>query len=102
MTSVTRTSRARESVRGLTLADAWTPWRFREKLRASRQARRKRAMAIRTAKAEWNGNLTEGKGTLSLGSGAYQGPYSFQSRFESGSGASRRYLSVRKPAASGL
>jgi osmotically inducible protein OsmC len=49
-------------------------------------------MAIRTAKAEWNGNLTEGKGTLSLGSGAYQGPYSFTSRFEDGAGTNPEEL----------
>ena len=39
-------------------------------------------MAIRTAKAQWNGNLMEGNGTMALGSGAYQGAYSFSSRFE--------------------
>ena len=49
-------------------------------------------MAIRTAKAEWNGNLTEGKGTMSLGSGAYQGPYSFSSRFEDGKGTNPEEL----------
>ncbi len=49
-------------------------------------------MAIRTAKAEWNGNLTEGKGTMSLGSGAYQGAYSFSSRFEEGAGTNPEEL----------
>lgn len=36
---------------------------------------------IRKAEAEWNGNLTEGKGHLKLGSGAFEGEYSFASRF---------------------
>lgn len=36
----------------------------------------------RTASATWNGNLKDGKGTLQVGSGAFEGPYSFKSRFE--------------------
>ena len=39
-------------------------------------------MPVRNAEAEWSGNLTEGKGNLKLGSGAFEGAYSFQSRFE--------------------
>lgn len=38
-------------------------------------------MPVRTAEAEWKGNLTEGKGHLSLESGAFEGAYSFASRF---------------------
>lgn len=38
-------------------------------------------MPVRNAEAEWSGNLTEGKGHLKLGSGAFEGAYSFQSRF---------------------
>jgi osmotically inducible protein OsmC len=38
-------------------------------------------MPIRTATAEWKGNLTEGNGNLKIGSGAFEGPYSFNSRF---------------------
>ncbi|MBI3404302.1 MAG: OsmC family protein [Acidobacteria bacterium] len=49
-------------------------------------------MAVRTAEAEWKGNLREGKGTVKLGSGAYQGPYSFASRFESGTGTNPEEL----------
>ena len=41
-------------------------------------------MPNRTASAVWNGSLTEGSGTMRMGSGAYEGPYSFQSRFEEG------------------
>ncbi len=41
-------------------------------------------MPVRTAEAEWKGNLTEGKGNIKLGSGAFEGSYSFASRFEEG------------------
>ena len=43
-------------------------------------------MPIRSAKAQWMGNLEQGKGTVKLGSGAYEGAYSFGSRFEEGKG----------------
>jgi lipoyl-dependent peroxiredoxin len=49
-------------------------------------------MAVRTSDAEWQGNLPEGKGTMKLGSGAYQGQYSFKSRFESGTGTNPEEL----------
>jgi osmotically inducible protein OsmC len=49
-------------------------------------------MAIRTAKAQWDGTLQEGKGTMSLGSGAFQGAYSFSSRFEEGTGTNPEEL----------
>jgi lipoyl-dependent peroxiredoxin len=49
-------------------------------------------MAIRTAKAQWDGNLQEGKGTMALGSGAYEGAYSFASRFEEGKGTNPEEL----------
>jgi lipoyl-dependent peroxiredoxin len=39
----------------------------------------------RTATARWTGDLKAGQGTLAVGSGAFEGPYSFVSRFE-GSG----------------
>jgi lipoyl-dependent peroxiredoxin len=41
-------------------------------------------MAARTANALWEGSLQEGRGTMSLGSGAFEGNYSFKSRFEEG------------------
>ena len=43
-------------------------------------------MPVRTASAAWNGSLKEGNGTMNLGSGAYQGAYSFGSRFEEAQG----------------
>jgi len=49
-------------------------------------------MAERTAKAVWQGNLNEGAGTVSLGSGGFQGRYSAQSRFESGPGTNPEEL----------
>lgn len=36
----------------------------------------------RTAEARWEGNLKEGNGHVSLGSGAFQGEYSFGTRFK--------------------
>src|SRR5215217_4964318 len=44
-------------------------------------------MPTRKAEAEWKGNLAEGSGTLKVGSGAFEGPYSFKSRFEEGQSA---------------
>jgi lipoyl-dependent peroxiredoxin len=44
-------------------------------------------MPIRKADAEWKGNLAEGSGRLKVGSGAFEGPYSFKSRFEEGESA---------------
>ena len=38
-------------------------------------------MAARTANALWEGSLQEGRGQMALGSGAFEGSYSFQSRF---------------------
>jgi osmotically inducible protein OsmC len=49
-------------------------------------------MAIRTSEAEWRGNLREGQGTMKLGSGAYEGRYSFVSRFETGPGTNPEEL----------
>ena len=38
-------------------------------------------MAARTANALWEGSLQDGRGQMSLGSGAFEGAYSFKSRF---------------------
>lgn len=37
-------------------------------------------MAERTATAEWNGSLTEGAGKVALGSGLFEGAFSFATR----------------------
>jgi len=49
-------------------------------------------MATRTGTAVWEGTLKEGKGTMKLGSGAFEGPFSFLSRFESGKGTNPEEL----------
>jgi osmotically inducible protein OsmC len=49
-------------------------------------------MAKRTASAVWQGTLKEGNGTVKLGSGAFEGNYSFASRFESGTGTNPEEL----------
>jgi osmotically inducible protein OsmC len=41
-------------------------------------------MPLRKAEAEWKGNITDGSGNLKLGSGAFEGTYSFASRFGEG------------------
>ena len=46
----------------------------------------------RTAEAEWKGDLKGGGGRVKLGSGAYEGDYSFHSRFENGKGANPEEL----------
>jgi lipoyl-dependent peroxiredoxin len=47
-------------------------------------------MPTRSSSAPWSGNLARGEGTMSLGSGAFEGPYSFASRFEDGEGTNPR------------
>ncbi|MDZ7771305.1 MAG: OsmC family protein [Balneolaceae bacterium] len=49
-------------------------------------------MPKRTAQATWNGDLKSGKGTMTFGSGAYEGAYSFASRFEEGDGTNPEEL----------
>ena len=49
-------------------------------------------MPKRKANAVWEGSLTEGSGTMRMASGAYEGPYSFQSRFEEGDGTNPEEL----------
>ena len=49
-------------------------------------------MPTRKASAVWKGGLKEGQGTLRLGSGAYEGPYSFASRFQEGAGTNPEEL----------
>ena len=49
-------------------------------------------MATRTASAVWEGTLRKGKGNVKLGSGAFEGPFSFSSRFEEGKGTNPEEL----------
>ncbi len=49
-------------------------------------------MAIRTASAVWDGTLKEGQGHMKLGSGAFEGRFTFASRFEEGPGTNPEEL----------
>src|SRR5512140_1625336 len=49
-------------------------------------------MPTRTAHAIWQGDLLAGKGTMALGSKAFEGPYGFKSRFEEGPGTNPEEL----------
>ena len=49
-------------------------------------------MSVREAHARWEGDLRQGKGSMRLGSGAFEGQYSFKSRFEEGAGTNPEEL----------
>jgi osmotically inducible protein OsmC len=49
-------------------------------------------MPERKANGHWEGTLKEGKGTLGFGSGAFEGPFSYKSRFEEGTGTNPEEL----------
>lgn len=49
-------------------------------------------MPKRRADARWDGSLENGNGTMRMASGAYEGPYSFESRFEEGEGTNPEEL----------
>ena len=49
-------------------------------------------MPVRQAEAIWEGTLREGKGKMMLGSGGFEGSYSFPSRFETGEGTNPEEL----------
>lgn len=49
-------------------------------------------MTTRKSSAQWKGTLKDGAGTMRLGSGAYEGPFTFASRFESGPGTNPEEL----------
>jgi osmotically inducible protein OsmC len=49
-------------------------------------------MPVRQAKAVWENGLKDGHGTVSLGSGAFEGRYSFGSRFEEAGGTNPEEL----------
>ncbi|MBU6485437.1 MAG: OsmC family protein [Betaproteobacteria bacterium] len=49
-------------------------------------------MVTRTADAEWRGSLKDGDGSVRLGSGAFEGRYSFGSRFEQATGTNPEEL----------
>ena len=49
-------------------------------------------MPVRNAEARWEGDLPNGKGTMRFGGGAFEGQYSFSSRFEEGAGTNPEEL----------
>jgi lipoyl-dependent peroxiredoxin len=49
-------------------------------------------MPVRQAEAVWEGGLKDGKGNIKLGSGAFQGSYSFGTRFENAPGTNPEEL----------
>jgi osmotically inducible protein OsmC len=49
-------------------------------------------MPERSSEAVWEGDLQTGRGTMKIGSGAWEGPYSFKSRFEDGTGTNPEEL----------
>jgi osmotically inducible protein OsmC len=49
-------------------------------------------MSTRIGSAIWEGTLKDGRGTMKLGSGAFEGSYSFASRFENGMGTNPEEL----------
>jgi osmotically inducible protein OsmC len=49
-------------------------------------------MPIREAEAVWNGTLQEGSGSMRVGSGAFEGSYSFGTRFEEAAGTNPEEL----------
>ena len=49
-------------------------------------------MPDRSSQAMWEGDLPSGRGTMKIGSGAWEGPYSFKSRFEDGQGTNPEEL----------
>src|SRR3954454_21871912 len=49
-------------------------------------------MATRDGSADWKGDLQGGTGALRVGDGAFEGAYSFSSRFEEGEGTNPEEL----------
>lgn len=49
-------------------------------------------MPVRKSEAVWQGNLRDGRGTMKIGAGVWEGPYSYGSRFEEGAGTNPEEL----------
>jgi len=49
-------------------------------------------MSVREAEALWKGTLKEGNGTVKVGSGHFEGPYTWASRFSDGVGTNPEEL----------
>ncbi len=57
-----------------------------------RQKKKEQELSIRTSDAEWHGNLKEGRGHMRFGGGAYDGAFSWASRFSDGGGTNPEEL----------
>lgn len=49
-------------------------------------------MLVRSAEAEWSGSLANGEGRLKVGSGSFEGSYSYSSRIGNGAGTNPEEL----------
>ena len=49
-------------------------------------------MTVRSSRAEWRGDLKDGKGEFEVGDGVFTGAYTFASRFEEGDGTNPEEL----------
>ena len=49
-------------------------------------------MPVSNSSAVWKGNLVDGSGTMKLGKGGYEGPFTKASRFETGAGTNPEEL----------
>ena len=49
-------------------------------------------MPVRKAEAQWNGTLLEGNGHMKMATGSYDGPFTFKSRMEDGTGTNPEEL----------
>lgn len=49
-------------------------------------------MPIRQSEAQWRGNLFDGKGTMTVGDGVFEGPFTHASRFKEGDGTNPEEL----------
>jgi osmotically inducible protein OsmC len=49
-------------------------------------------MTARNGSAEWKGSIESGSGSVTVGDGVFEGPYSYQSRFAEGEGTNPEQL----------
>ena len=49
-------------------------------------------MATRDGSAEWRGSVETGSGTITVGDGVFEGPYSYESRFGEAAGTNPEQL----------
>lgn len=49
-------------------------------------------MTVRSSHAVWEGTLKEGQGSMKVGAGHYEGPFTYASRFETGDGTNPEEL----------